>query len=300
MTENIAVLMDNEGFTLEDQEPIVEVKEIAGILEKHAGGKGELIAVLEAVQERYGYLPEDALRIVADETGSSLVDVFAVATFYSSFSLKPRGRHIVCACKGTACHVRGGARIVDALEQQLGITAGETTPDKEFTLETVNCLGACALGPVVVIDGQYFSKVKKTSVRQLINEAQNKSENIGIHNDKRVFPIEASCPRCSFSLMDNSRTIDGYSAIRLTVVNGHRHGRLMLSSLYGSSGMKAEHDIPPGTIARLLCPQCHSQLAGHDECVDCGAPMAAMLVTGGGMLKICSRLGCRGHMLDII
>lgn len=142
-----------------EHNPTVELDaaEIAAMLDKHKDGGG-LIAVLEDIQERYGYLPENMLRLVSKQSGRSLVDVYGVATFYRSFSLKPRGKHLVCACLGTACHVRGASRTVEELERQLGIKAGETTPDGQFTLETVNCLGACALGPVVVIDGHYFSK----------------------------------------------------------------------------------------------------------------------------------------------
>ena len=153
----------------------VDLKDILRILEKHNEDRGGLIAILEEIQAEYGYLPEKSLRIASDKTGRPLVDVYSVATFYRSFSLKPRGRHLVCACLGTACHVRGAPRIVEELKHQLGIKAGETTPDKEFTLETVNCLGACALGPVVVIDGHYFSKVRKSRISQLLEQARNLS-----------------------------------------------------------------------------------------------------------------------------
>ena len=135
--------------------------DISGILEKHTENRGRLIAILEEIQAEHGYLPETLLRKVSDQTGYSIVDVYGVATFYRSFSLKPRGKHLIFACLGTACHVRGAPRVVEEFERQLGIKAGQTTEDKEFTLETVNCLGACALGPVVVIDGHYFSQVRK-------------------------------------------------------------------------------------------------------------------------------------------
>src|SRR4030042_4307727 len=130
---------------------------ILKILETHRGERGELIAILEEIQATYSYLPEEALRIVAEKTGRSLVDIYGVATFYKSFSLKPRGKHLLSVCLGTACHVRGGSSIAEAFERHLGIMAGETTPDKEITLDTLNCLGASALGPLVGGDGHYLS-----------------------------------------------------------------------------------------------------------------------------------------------
>ena len=152
---------------------------IRGILSKHAGERGGLIPILESVQERYGYLPEEAIKLVAKETNRSLTDVYGVATFYRAFSLKPRGKHLVCACLGTACHVRGAQAIVEELERLLAVKAGETTPDNEFTLETANCLGACALGPVVVIDGRYFSKVRKSVVARLIEDVREGAAGAG-------------------------------------------------------------------------------------------------------------------------
>src|ERR1017187_10266359 len=130
---------------------------VSGIVEKHAGRRGGLIAILQNIQSRYGYLPADALRSVAEKTGRPLVDIYGVATFYHSFCLRPRGRHMCSVCLGTACHVRGGPIIAEEFERELAVRPGETTSDREFTLETVNCLGACALGPIVVADGHYFS-----------------------------------------------------------------------------------------------------------------------------------------------
>ena len=129
------------------------------ILNKHNGKRGALISVLEDIQNEYGYLPESAMRLTADEMGVSLVDLYGVATFYRSFSLKPRGRHVISVCLGTACHVRGAPMVVQEFERQLGIRAGDTTPDMEFTLETVNCLGACALAPVMVVDGVAYGRL---------------------------------------------------------------------------------------------------------------------------------------------
>ncbi|MFC1737333.1 NAD(P)H-dependent oxidoreductase subunit E, partial [Candidatus Hydrogenedentota bacterium] len=130
------------------------------------------LAILEEIQGEYGYLPEQALRIVADKTCRSLVDIYGVATFYRFFSLQPRGRQLISVCMGTACHVRGAPMVLEEFERQLGIRVGETTPDREFTLETVNCLGACALGPIVVLDGKYFSNVNTATVKQILEKPE--------------------------------------------------------------------------------------------------------------------------------
>ncbi len=282
--------------------PPVEVdpQRIRQILAKHGRGRGELIAALQDLQTTYGYLPEEALRMVADETHRSLVDVYGIATFYRGFALEPRGRHLVSACLGTACHVRGAARVVDELERQLGIRTGETTSDREFTLETVNCLGACALGPVVVIDGHYFSKVRTSKVRQLLDEASAGFAQAATGKDGRSFPVEVSCPRCNHSLMDPGFPVDGHPSVRCSVAFDGGHGWVRLSSVYGSSSLAAENDAPAGTMARFFCPHCHAQLAGMSICPACEAPMVPMMVRGGGILQICSRRGCENRVLDIV
>ena len=200
MTEKAALSSTEDAVMQQDVNPANIIK----IIEKHAEDRGGIIAILEEIQTSYGYLPEKALRIVSDKTKRSLVDIYGIATFYRLFSLKPRGKHLVCACIGTACHVRGAPRIVEELQSQLGIQAGETTADMEFTLETVNCLGACALGPVVVIDGHYFSKVKKSGISRLLDKARTGFDKTELGKDKRIFPIDVSCPHCNHSLMDES------------------------------------------------------------------------------------------------
>jgi len=277
----------------------VDRQDILRILTRHGHDRGGLIAVLEEIQARYGHLPEEALRTVSEETGRSLVDVYGIATFYRAFSLVPRGRHLVCACLGTACHVRGAPRVVEELERQLGIQAGQTTPDGEFTLETVNCLGACALGPVVVIDGHYFSKVRRSKVRHLLDEAAVGFGKAGTGEDKGAFPIEVSCPRCNHSLMDPGFPIDGRPSIRCSVSFDRQHGWLRLSSLYGSPNTAAEQDIPSGMVVSFFCPYCHAQLVGSSACPDCEAPMVPLMVRGGGVMQICPRRGCRNHELDL-
>ena len=282
-----------------DRAAMVDEHEVLVIVGGHNADCGGVIAILEEVQAAYGYLPEEALRIVARETGRSMVDLYGVATFYRSFSLRPRGKHLVCVCLGTACHVRGAARVAEEFERQLGVKAGETTEDKEFTFETVNCLGACALGPVAVIDGQYFSKVQTSRVRQLIEEARRGGSPGETGADTRVFPIEASCPLCNRSLMDAGVALDGYPSIRVAVSFDHRTGSLRLSSLYGSPTVQMDCEAPPGSVATLHCPHCHAAFTPRAHCALCEAPMAPLLVRGGGTVHICSRRGCNGHMLDI-
>lgn len=273
--------------------------EVLSILKKHGGNYGGLISVLEEIQSRQSYLPLEALKTVAKETGRSLVDVYGLATFYKSFSLTPRGKHRCLVCVGTACHVRGAPVIVEECSQQLGVDPGETTPDKEFTLETGNCLGACALGPIVVVDGHYFSKVNKRKVSQIIHDTFKGLDKCEIEGDKRFFPVIVSCPRCNRSLMDPSYFLDGVSSIRVTASFGRKHGWLRLSSFYGSYTVHSEYEIPMETMLDVFCPHCHTALNSPIDCPDCDAPMVTMNVRQGGVVWICSRRGCKGHMLDL-
>lgn len=135
----------------------------------------ELIEVLQDVQKAYSYLPEDVLRIIAKELKVPLIEVFRVANFYKAFTLKPRGRHLLTVCLGTACHVRGAPKFLDEVLGQLAINAGETTSDGMLTVETVNCLGACALGPVVVLNGKYYDHMTPAKLRTLIQETRTTS-----------------------------------------------------------------------------------------------------------------------------
>ena len=270
------------------------------ILARHGRGRGALIAALQDLQDLYGYLPQEALKAVADETGRSLVDVYGIATFYRCFTLEPRGKHVICACLGTACHVRGAPRVVEELQRQLGIRAGQTTSDGQFTLETVNCLGACALGPVAVLDGRYHSKLSPSKVKPLLEAAKNGRD--GRRDGGQVFPVVVSCPSCNHSLMDESFYIEGRPSIRMTMSFNHKHGWLRLSSIYGRYDVFSEYDIPRGAVLQLFCTHCHSELISSWECAACGAPMVQMMVRGGGVVRICSRRGCCGspsHMLDL-
>lgn len=277
----------------------METENILKIVESHDGDRGGLITILEDIQNKYGFLPEEALRIVAEEMGVSLVDVYGIATFYKSFSLEPRGKHLISVCLGTACHIRGGPEIAEEFERNLEIRSGETSEDKEFTLETVNCLGACALGPIVVVDGHYFSKAKISDVERIIEKAKTGLDKVRPDADSHLFPLEVSCPHCNHSLMDHNYYLDGYASIRVTVSFGHQHGWLRLSSLYGSYSVRTEYEIPQDTEVNFFCPHCHSELNSPVRCVSCGASMVPMIVRSGGMVQICSRRGCRSHMLDV-
>ena len=138
------------------------------IVKKHGRDKSTLIAVLQDIQEAFNYLPKQALKTAAKAMNVPLSRVYEAATFYTAFSLKPRGKNIVKICKGTACHVRGASALQDKFERTLGIKPGEMTPDGKFSLETVNCVGACALGPVVVINTEYSGQVTMNKVDKII------------------------------------------------------------------------------------------------------------------------------------
>lgn len=129
---------------------------------------GDAIPLLQRIQESYGYLPKTVVLAVCEETGLSASRLFGVATFYSQFSLVPQGKHLVRCCKGTACHVRGGQRVMDTVERILGITDGETTDDRSFSMETVACLGTCFLAPVVTVDDTYYGQVTPDRLKRVL------------------------------------------------------------------------------------------------------------------------------------
>lgn len=150
---------------------------VQGIIKKYKGKKEFLICILQDIQEEYGYLPEDALIFISDILEISLMQIYSVVTFFKVFRLQPRGQHIVQICLGTACHVRGGERILDKVQRTLGIQPGEsiTTDKMSFSLETVNCLGACALGPVMVINGKYYRNMTTNKVDTILRKYYSSS-----------------------------------------------------------------------------------------------------------------------------
>jgi len=129
-----------------------------------------LIPVLQDIQESYSYLPEESLIKVAEKLQIPLIDVYGVATFYQSFSLIPKGEHVITICLGTACYIRGGTNLVDVLIKKLDIKPGETTKDNKFTFETVNCLGCCAISPVMVIDNKIYGNLTTNKLRKILNK----------------------------------------------------------------------------------------------------------------------------------
>ena len=146
--------------------------EVEEIVKKNGAQKSALISILQDVQDKYNYLPADAVRVISELLNVPLIDVYCLATFYKTFSLIPRGRHLISVCLGTACHVRGAPRILEEIQRNLGIEKGETTEDNEFSLETVNCLGACAIGPIVVVDDVYHGQVTIRKVPSIIKKFQ--------------------------------------------------------------------------------------------------------------------------------
>ena len=144
--------------------------DIDDILERYPGDPKNLITLLQDVQAEYGYISPEAMTLVCDHVGVPLTQAWSVATFYKSFSLEPRGEHEIRVCLGTACHLKGGPRLTEFLERELDIERGQTTQDLKFTLETVNCLGACALAPVVVVDEEYHLAMTSTKMARLIKK----------------------------------------------------------------------------------------------------------------------------------
>jgi NADH-quinone oxidoreductase subunit E len=148
---------------------VKQLKEKVGrVLEKYQRDKSALIDILHDTQSEIGYLPKEALMEVGAGLGVPLSRVYSVATFFKAFSLQPRGRHLINVCLGTACHVRGADKVLEQLEKELGIKKGGNTPDLKFTLETVNCVGACALGPMVVIGEDYHGEMTPEKVGEVL------------------------------------------------------------------------------------------------------------------------------------
>jgi NADH-quinone oxidoreductase subunit E len=164
---NIATIKDTKATSAEQTEDYGG--RIDEILSLFKGEEGELIPILQKVQLEFGYVPEKAITRVAKFIRVPEVTVFGVATFYAQFKLVPTGRNVVRVCRGTACHVRGGARILKEVERKLGIKPGESTPDLEYALETVACIGACALAPTMVVNNDTYGKMTTKKVSEILN-----------------------------------------------------------------------------------------------------------------------------------
>jgi NADH-quinone oxidoreductase subunit E len=148
----------------------MDLSKIDPIFQQYGKERGALIPVLQEVQAMYGYLPEEALVRVGKTLHIPMSRIYGVATFYSQFYLTPRGRHTVRVCRGTACHVRGGKNVLKAVQQFLGVEENETTPDFTYTFETVACLGACALSPVLLVDKNYYGKLTPAKVDKILRQ----------------------------------------------------------------------------------------------------------------------------------
>ena len=154
-------------------EPVLTEEEKIGvdeILDKHKGSRSPLIPVLQDINSHFNYLPPPVLKYIAYKLNISLAHILRVATFYAFFSLEPRGKHMISVCMGTACHVRGSERILEKLEDELGVKQGQTTEDKKFSLEMVRCIGCCALSPVIRIDERVYSRVRYNTVMDVVSK----------------------------------------------------------------------------------------------------------------------------------
>jgi NADH:ubiquinone oxidoreductase subunit E len=162
------IQMDGEDEKVKlDERDLGRVEEI---LRSHVKQRSSLMPILHKINEEYNYLPQDLLRYVAAEIDVPLNEIFNIATFYNSFSLVPRGRHTIAVCRGTACHVRGSARILDRIEQELGITDGQTTDDLRFTLRNVRCIGCCSIAPAVRIDRETYGNVRPNQITGILRK----------------------------------------------------------------------------------------------------------------------------------
>jgi NADH:ubiquinone oxidoreductase subunit E len=150
----------------------VDMKRVDDIVDSYGCNRDSLISILQDAQSEYRYLPEDVIARLR----LPIIQVYGVATFFKSFSLKPRGEHLVHVCLGTACHVRGAPAVLDEVKRQLDVETGETSKDMRFTLETVNCLGACALGPIMVVDGDYQGQMRPGKVKGALRQYKKAAE----------------------------------------------------------------------------------------------------------------------------
>ncbi|MBU2437334.1 MAG: NAD(P)H-dependent oxidoreductase subunit E, partial [Candidatus Omnitrophica bacterium] len=261
----------------------VEIEKINKALKGKGENASELIEVLQDIQENYGFLPEEALRAVAEKLNVPLIEVFRVASFYKAFTLKPRGKHLVTVCMGTACHVRGAPKFLDEVLGQLGIKPGETTEDGELTVETVNCLGACALGPVVVLDGKYYDHMTPGKLRGLIQDVYDGICIPHLCHMQGVTPI---------------------GACRICIVEVIRNGRVKITA---SCTLEVEEDLvilahtekilkARKNIAEMLVAQAPNSRAVQDVALRCGVKAVRYpfrnenCVLCGRCVRVCSEV----------
>ena len=147
-----------------------QMRELMKCINAHNNEKGALMPVLHEAQNIYGYLPAEVQTVIADELNVPLAEVYGVATFYSQFSLQPKGKHKISICLGTACYVKGSDKVLEAVEHELRISCGECTPDKKFSIESCRCVGACGLAPVMIIDGEVYGKLSPADVKGILDK----------------------------------------------------------------------------------------------------------------------------------
>ena len=146
------------------------VKKICEICERYANEKTPLMMILSDIQNEYGYIPLEVQQIVSEKTGIAVAEIYGVVTFYSFFSLEPKGKYVIGCCLGTACYVKGAQQIIDKFSEILGIKAGETTADGMFTIDALRCIGACGIAPAVSINGKVYPKVTVPQVAKIVEE----------------------------------------------------------------------------------------------------------------------------------
>lgn len=152
---------------------VQKYEELQAAIEKHRGEPGALMPVLQEAQGIFGYVPMDVQEIIAEGLGTTLSEVYGVATFYSQFSLEPRGKYIIGVCMGTACYVKGAQQVLNKLSEELGVPVGTTTEDGKFTLEATRCLGACGLAPVIMINDEVYGRLTPDDIPGIIDKYRN-------------------------------------------------------------------------------------------------------------------------------
>lgn len=171
------------------REMVQELRDVDEIIDEYNGDKSALIQVLLKIQAKNHWLPKPALMWVSERLDIPMSQILNIATFYKAFSLDPQGEHLVRVCLGTACHVRGGPKVLDAAEQFLGVKSGETTSDLKFTLESVNCLGCCALGPVMMVDDAHYGKLDSSKIGEILSKYRMKDVERSEGKREGVAPI---------------------------------------------------------------------------------------------------------------
>lgn len=144
-------------------------EQLMDCINKHRSERGCLMPILHEAQSIYGYLPSEVQTMISEELNISLAEVYGVATFYSQFTLNPKGKHKISVCLGTACYVKGSDKVLSAIERELGISCGECTPDRKFSIDSCRCVGACGLAPVMIIDGEVYGKLKEGDVKGILD-----------------------------------------------------------------------------------------------------------------------------------